>query len=43
MNIFFFRYNYVWVDKVMKLRYFLDKLGNIFGMMSEEKGRVNSI
>lgn len=43
MNIFFSRHNYVRADKVMKLRHLLDKLGNIPGMMSEEKGRVNSI
>lgn len=43
MNIFFSRHNYVRADKVMKLRHLLDKLGNIPGMMSEEKGQVNSI
>ncbi|XP_048762223.2 ubiquitin carboxyl-terminal hydrolase CYLD-like [Ostrea edulis] len=31
------RHNYVRADKVMKLRHLLDKLGNIPGMMSEEK------
>ncbi|KAK3086225.1 hypothetical protein FSP39_015433 [Pinctada imbricata] len=31
------RYNYVRADKVMKLRHLLDKLGNIPGMMNEEK------
>ncbi|XP_062592565.1 ubiquitin carboxyl-terminal hydrolase CYLD-like [Saccostrea cucullata] len=31
------KHNYVRADKVMKLRHLLDKLGNIPGMMSEEK------
>ena len=34
---FIFRYFYVRADKVMKLRHLLDKLGNISGMMNEEK------
>ena len=32
-----YRYFYVRADKVMKLRHLLDKLGNISGMMNEEK------
>ena len=33
----FSRYFYVRADKVMRLRHLLDKLGNISGMMNEEK------
>ena len=36
-TLVFHRYFYVRADKVMKLRHLLDKLGNISGMMNEEK------
>ena len=41
--LLFYSHYYVRADKVMKLRHLLDRLGNIPGMMSEEKGKILEI